>query len=190
MANEKVVLRRGPSSSIPSTKVPGTILIETDTGRAYVDDTESNRIQIKDDTKLPVEGKAKDSEHADLSDAAKCLNSNYTIDGVAFNGSAAVRHFGYCTTSGSDESKKVAITNFTLTTGSRVTVKFTYSNTALQPKLNVNSTGDVPIYYKGSPIDPNYLRSNNVYEFIYTSDCYEIVGNINDDTVIDDGSID
>lgn len=62
MANEKVVLRRGPSSSIPSTKVPGTILIETDTGRTYVDDTESSRIQIKDDTKLPLEGTAKKAE--------------------------------------------------------------------------------------------------------------------------------
>lgn len=59
---EKVVFRRGPSSTIPSTKVPGTILIETDTGRTYVDDTESDRIQIKDDTKLPLDGTAKKSE--------------------------------------------------------------------------------------------------------------------------------
>lgn len=64
MANdvENVVFRRGPSSTIPSTKVPGTILIETDTGRVYVDDTESSRIQLKDDTKLPLEGTAKKSE--------------------------------------------------------------------------------------------------------------------------------
>lgn len=59
---ENVVFRRGPSSTIPSTKVPGTILIETDTGRVYVDDTESSRIQLKDDTKLPLEGTAKKSE--------------------------------------------------------------------------------------------------------------------------------
>lgn len=190
MANEKVVLRRGPSSSIPSTKVPGTILIETDTGRAYVDDTESNRIQIKDDTKLPVEGKAKDSEHADNSEYAKYLTSNRTIDGVAFDGSTAVRHFNYCETSGSVASKKVPVTNFTLTTGSRVTVKFIYSNTASQPKLNVNDTGDSDIYYKGSLIDPSYLKANNIYEFVYTSNCYELVGNVNDDAVIDDGSID
>lgn len=64
MANdsENVVFRRGPSSTTPSTKVPGTILIETDTGRVYVDDTESSRIQLKDDTKLPIEGTAKKSE--------------------------------------------------------------------------------------------------------------------------------
>ena len=80
MANEKVVLRRGPSSSIPSTKVPGTILIETDTGRAYVDDTESSRIQIKDDTKLPIDGTAKkaesDSNGNSLTDRITTLDTN------------------------------------------------------------------------------------------------------------------
>ena len=80
MANEKVVLRRGPSSSIPSTRVPGTILIETDTGRAYVDDTESNRIQIKDDTKLPIDGTAKkaesDSNGNSLTDRITTLDTN------------------------------------------------------------------------------------------------------------------
>ena len=64
MANdiENVVFRRVPSSTIPSTKVPETILIETDTGRVYVDDTESSRIQLKDDTKLPLEGTAKKAQ--------------------------------------------------------------------------------------------------------------------------------
>ena len=80
MANEKVVLRRGPSSSIPSSKVPGTILIETDTGRAYVDDTESSRIQIKDDTKLPIDGTAKkaesDSNGNSLTDRITTLDTN------------------------------------------------------------------------------------------------------------------
>ena len=48
MANENVVFRRGPSSSIPEQKVPGTILIETDTGNAFVDDTAENRVQLTD----------------------------------------------------------------------------------------------------------------------------------------------
>lgn len=80
MANEKVVLRRGPSSSKPSTKVPGTILIETDTGNAFVDDTESSRIQIKDGTKLPIDGTAKkaesDSNGNSLTDRITTLDTN------------------------------------------------------------------------------------------------------------------
>ena len=80
MANEKVVLRRGPSSSKPSAKVPGTILIETDTGNAFVDDTESSRIQIKDSTKLPIDGTAKkaefDSNGNSLTDRITTLDTN------------------------------------------------------------------------------------------------------------------
>lgn len=52
MANEKVVLRRGPHDSIPATNVPGTILVETDTGNVFVDNTTDERIQLKDSTKV------------------------------------------------------------------------------------------------------------------------------------------
>lgn len=53
MPNESVVFRRGPSSSMPSTKSPGTVLIQTDTGDMFVDDTGSNRVQITD-TRLSI----------------------------------------------------------------------------------------------------------------------------------------
>lgn len=58
MANENVVIRRGPSAQIPETKTPGQILIATDTGEMYVDDTADSRVAIggKDPTKLPLEG--------------------------------------------------------------------------------------------------------------------------------------
>lgn len=58
--SEDVIFRRGPSASIPQEKVPGTILIETDTGNMYVDDTESSRIQIKDSTKMDKWGDIQD----------------------------------------------------------------------------------------------------------------------------------
>lgn len=53
MANENVIFRRGPSASIPEQKVPGTVLIETDTGNAFVDDTTTSRVQLTD-TRLSV----------------------------------------------------------------------------------------------------------------------------------------
>lgn len=56
MPKQKIDFRRGLSSTIPSEIVPGTILIETDTGSMYVDDTEMSRVQIKDSTKLPLTG--------------------------------------------------------------------------------------------------------------------------------------
>ncbi len=52
MAYENVEFSRGQSSSIPSNKVPGRFLIETDTGAMYLDDSSFARIQIKDTTKI------------------------------------------------------------------------------------------------------------------------------------------
>lgn len=60
MPNENVQLKKGLSSNLPSTYTPGNILFETDTGNMYVDVTSaensSQRVQVKDDTKLPLTG--------------------------------------------------------------------------------------------------------------------------------------
>ena len=60
MPNEKVQLKKGLSTNLPSTYTPGNILFETDTGNMYVDVTSaensSQRVQVKDDTKLPLAG--------------------------------------------------------------------------------------------------------------------------------------
>ena len=41
---------------MPNNKVPGRILIATDTGEAYVDDTSTSRVQIQDTTKISKSG--------------------------------------------------------------------------------------------------------------------------------------
>ncbi len=46
MANERVIFRRGTSTTLPSEKVPGTIYITTDTGEMFVDDTTDSRVQV------------------------------------------------------------------------------------------------------------------------------------------------
>lgn len=84
-----------------------------------------------------------------------------------------------------DETAKVAATtpgsNFSLETGARITVKFTVTNTASNPTLNVNSTGAKDIYYRGSAISAGYLAANRTYEFVYNGTQYELVGDINTD---------
>ena len=55
MANEIVKLKRGPKANMPAIEA-GSILVATDTGEAYVDDTPEKRVQIKDSTKLPTSG--------------------------------------------------------------------------------------------------------------------------------------
>lgn len=67
-----------------------------------------------------------------------------------------------CATSGSTATKVVSIasganTNFNFYVGAIVAVKFTYSNTAQNPKLNVNNTGAMPVRANGSQITTTYL---------------------------------
>lgn len=72
MANEEVILRRGPSSNMPSSKVPGTIYITTDTGEMYVDDTLDNRVQI---------GSKPDYEQNDSTASDYIKNRPFYVDG-------------------------------------------------------------------------------------------------------------
>ena len=105
-----------------------------------------------------------------------------TIDGVSFNGTANIVHYGSCATAAATVEKVVDCTGFTLATGSRIIVKFTVTNTAASPTLNVNSTGAKAIYYRGAAISKGYLAANRTYEFVYNGTQYELVGDINTDT--------
>lgn len=110
------------------------------------------------------------------------LATSRTIDGVSFNGSAAITHYGTCFTANATVAKTVALTGFTLATGARVLVKFTVTNTAASPTLNVNSTGAKAIMYRGSAITAGYLAANRVYEFVYDGTDWEVVGDIDTNT--------
>lgn len=105
-----------------------------------------------------------------------------TIDGVSFNGSAAITHYGTCSTAAGTAAKTVACAGFAKVTGARICVGFAVTNTASSPTLNVNSTGAAPIYYRGSAINPGFLGKDRVYQFIFLADHYELVGDINTNT--------
>lgn len=114
--------------------------------------------------------------------SATKLATARTIDGVDFNGTAAIVHYGTCSTAAGTAAKTVACTGYKLVTGSTIRVKFTVTNTVDNPTLNVNSTGAKAIMYRGSAISKGYLAANRVYEFVYDGTDYELVGDINTDT--------
>ena len=114
--------------------------------------------------------------------SATKLATARTIDGVSFNGTANITHFGTCSTAAGTAAKVVSCTGFTLATGAVITVKFSATNTAANPTLNVNSTGAKYIRYRGSAISAGYLAANRVYTFVYDGTDYELVGDINTDT--------
>ena len=113
---------------------------------------------------------------------ATTLQTARTIDGVSFNGSASITHFGTCSTAAATAAKTVALTGFSLVTGAMVFVKFTVTNTAANPTLNVNSTGAKAIMYRGSAISAGYLAANRVYAFLYDGTDWEFVGDIDTNT--------
>ena len=93
-----------------------------------------------------------------------------------------VGNYGTCSTVAATAEKAVSCANFTLASGAEITVKFTVTNTANNPTLNVNSTGAKPIYYRGSAISAGYLAANRTYTFRYDGTSYNLVGDLDTNT--------
>ena len=110
--------------------------------------------------------------------SANKLSTARAIDGVKFDGTADISHYGTCDTVASTAAKTVSLSNYSLVTGSRIVVKFTVTNTAANPTLNVNNTGAKPIVYRGSAISAGYLAANRVYEFVYDGMNWNLMGDL------------
>ena len=114
--------------------------------------------------------------------SATKLATARTIDGVSFNGTANIIHYGTCSTAAATVAKTVSCTGFTLVTGAEITIRFTVTNTAKRPTLNVNNTGAKAIVYRNAAISAGYLAANRVYKFVYDGTNYELIGDVNTDT--------
>ena len=116
--------------------------------------------------------------------AANKLSTARTIDGVSFDGSAAITHYGTCSTASGTATKEVSCTGFSLVTGARIIVKFSNENTSSSAKLNVNSTGAKSIkygadgnYYVGSTSSgKKSIRAGGLYEFVYDGTNWVLMG--------------
>lgn len=112
--------------------------------------------------------------------ATKWANAR-NINGMSVQGDANRVNYGVCSTAAATATKTVSCTGFSLVTGAEITVKFTVTNTASSPTLNVNGTGAKPIYYRGASISAGYLAANRTYTFRYSGTQWEFVGDINTD---------
>ena len=107
------------------------------------------------------------------------LKTAKKIDGVNFDGSADINHYGVCSTAAATAEKEVACAGFNKVAGAWVVVTFAETNTADDPTLNVNSTGAAPIYYQGAAIPKSQLAPGRFRLFVYDGTNYEFVGDIN-----------
>ena len=111
------------------------------------------------------------------------------IDGVKFNGSANIKHFGECSTAAATAAKTVNVdatnSNFVLETGAAVIVKFTTTNTAAVANLTLSVNGSTAksIKYRGANLpSANVLSSGRIYKFVYDGTYWQLVGDLDTNT--------
>ena len=119
------------------------------------------------------------------------LTSAAAIDGVNFDGSAAIVHYGTCSTTASTATKEVSCTGFTLTTGSWIAIKFSVTNSAAVAnlKLSVNGTTAKSIKYRGGNLpSAGTLTAGRIYLFVYDGTNYELIGDLDTNTTYSDAT--
>ena len=101
-----------------------------------------------------------------IEDINETINTNVATLQASINGKAPSSHgnhvaYGTCSTAAATAEKAVSVSdsNWKLTTGCIVAIKFTTSNTAGNVKLNVNSSGAYPIWYNNA----EYTGTGNAY---------------------------
>ena len=76
--------------------------------------------------------------------------------------------YGTCATAAATVAKVATCSGFTLKTGAAIVVKFTYTNSASSPTLNVNSTGAKNITSYGTTAVPAYAwKAGQMVLFVY-----------------------
>ena len=95
-------------------------------------------------------------------------NATYAIT-YGGNSHIVTYAYGTCSTAAGTAAKTVTVQDgkFALADGARITVRFTTTNTAANPTLNVQSTGAKAMYYNGSPIAAGHLIANKDFDFVY-----------------------
>lgn len=86
-----------------------------------------------------------------------------------------IKNYGECSTAAGTAAKEVACTGYSLTNGQQITVKFTNTDSAGSPTLNVNGTGAKAIYYNGAVAAAGKLQANYYHDFVYNGTYYELV---------------
>ena len=76
---------------------------------------------------------------------------------MAFDGSANIHHYATCSTAAATAAKTVALSGFALATGARVLVKFTVTNSAANPTLDVLSLIHIFLLSGDEPPSPDTL---------------------------------
>lgn len=91
-----------------------------------------------------------------------------------YNATRTISRYGSCSTGASTTAKTVSTDtgDFSLRSGNRIYVKFTYTNTATSPTLNVDDTGAKSIKGYNSTKPDIWWNAGDVVEFVYNGTNY------------------
>lgn len=124
------------------------------------------------------------------------LTTARNVDGVSFDGSANIHHFGSCTTAAATAAKTVTLDDsmsFTLAKGASVFVKFTNANSVASPTLAVNGTTAKAIMRYGTTAPSTSAKTSwqagSVVHLVYDGTYWQMVSWLNDDTTYSNASL-
>lgn len=195
----------GASTITGSDLTASRALVSDSSGKVAVSDVTSTELGylggVTSNIQTQLNGKS-DSSHTHnyagsssaggaATSANKLATTRY-IDGVSFNGEANATRYATCSTSASTAAKVASIFagTFSLITGARVTVKFTYANTVSSPTLNVGSTGAKTIRWRGATLaSTQYWAAGQVVDFVYDGTYWNMIGAANDNDTISSTSL-
>ena len=107
------------------------------------------------------------------------------LDGQRYDISAPNSTYYGISSDVDEDARTVACDDFELEPGITITVLFTTApHLGALATLNVNNTGDVPIFYKGSNSLGKTLPANSVYTFIYIDGKFHLIGDLDNKTTI------
>ena len=124
------------------------------------------------------------------------LTTARNVDGVSFDGSANIHHFGSCSTAAATAAKTVTLDDsmsFTLAKGASVFVKFTNANSVASPTLAVNGTTAKAIMRYGTTAPSTSAKTSwqagSVVHLVYDGTYWQMVGWLNDDTTYSNATL-
>ena len=83
--------------------------------------------------------------------------------------------YGECTTAESTAAKLGALSNYSLTLGGIVSIKFTNGGVPANATLNINNKGAKNIFYKGAAIPAGIIKAGDTATFIYNGENYHLI---------------
>ena len=82
--------------------------------------------------------------------------------------------YGTCTTAEATVAKVATLSSYSLVSGGKPSIKFTYAVPA-NATLNINNRGAKPIFYKGAKITAGIIKAGDICEFLYDGTNYNVL---------------